>query len=431
MHIFEKSLQSDGHLIIKGRATSNDLDYQGEMVTITPKALERALPAFYAKGAPIYVDHGKNPKYQNRQVGKVILMDYNPKTWDLDNPFPEEMSITSVCIIWDPEAISDILSGLLDSHSIRLLAYNKMVIPDTPHEILTDIELDELTLTANPANPTCTFDIVSTNDFPYQVGQKVSALRHAAHVSKTFMGSDGIRRYELEFAEAKIKTAIVKEDDIALMADDQQKTEAVEDEGIYKGCVMAEHDKQMLLPLSAMVDPADLHEKGIPEMYHTTLLYGLDKTMPLHMIAKQVQPSMPKLYMEEVKVLGADVFESEEFDVLMLKVESEGIMQANEALKGLSYENSYPEYQPHVTLAYLQKGCGKKYKEMMNTVSLPASLKTIDIRYSKGDEEQPVSFKSFIEYAAGMDGAMIGSSLANQTSFIDYSRKYDNMRPKK
>lgn len=186
--IKEKAITGTGTLIIKGIASSNTLDRQMEALTITPNALSRALPLFMAKGAPIKVEHSKTEKYQDKEVGQVLEMDYYPKELNspvdtLESSEPPHTQIMVTAEISDLEAIKDVLKGWLNSFSLRWLPIRFLIDPfDRTKEIHTEIEIDELTICNTPVNPdSANFEIINLNDF--QVGAELEMYAQKAIVT--------------------------------------------------------------------------------------------------------------------------------------------------------------------------------------------------------------------------------------------------------
>lgn len=99
----------------------------------------------------------------------------------------------------------------------------------------------------------------------------------------------------------------------------------------------------------------DLAEDGYEQEPHVTVLYGFHP---------DVQPTeieaVVKEFGEVTIELGAITrFESEEHDVLKIDIEGGSIFELNaklvEAFAG-RVTNKFPEYHPHMTLAYVKKG---------------------------------------------------------------------------
>jgi 2'-5' RNA ligase len=90
---------------------------------------------------------------------------------------------------------------------------------------------------------------------------------------------------------------------------------------------------------------------------HVTLLYGLysNNHESYKNLFFQTKPFICEL--QEISV-----FENQKFDVLMIKIGSEELYKLHKKLsKTLDFEPLYPDYIPHVTIAYLKSGQGKMY----------------------------------------------------------------------
>jgi len=65
---------------------------------------------------------------------------------------------------------------------------------------------------------------------------------------------------------------------------------------------------------------------------------------------------------ETINVTKIKAFEMEDYDVLVAEVElTPFLKRLNDSLKKLDHKNDYPEYSPHITIAYLKKGRYKNY----------------------------------------------------------------------
>ena len=56
-----------------------------------------------------------------------------------------------------------------------------------------------------------------------------------------------------------------------------------------------------------------------------------------------------------------NIFTNDDYDVVKIDVSGSELHQLNKKLQVLPHTNNYPKYQPHVTIAYVKKGQGKKY----------------------------------------------------------------------
>jgi 2'-5' RNA ligase len=64
----------------------------------------------------------------------------------------------------------------------------------------------------------------------------------------------------------------------------------------------------------------------------------------------------------EIKISGISLFKNPDFDVVKFDVvKSETLSKANELMKELPNTSTFPEYHPHITIAYLTKDSGEKY----------------------------------------------------------------------
>jgi len=130
------------------------------------------------------------------------------------------------------------------------------------------------------------------------------------------------------------------------------------------GCVMIDVPVQNWNEIISWIDTDDLYEVegenyGVQERPHLTLLYGLHK---------EVTPDMVKSIFDnfdgdiEVEVDGIDIFENDKFDVVKFNIKpTESLIELNSKLSELPNSNEYPDYKPHITIAYVKSGMGKKY----------------------------------------------------------------------
>lgn len=138
-----------------------------------------------------------------------------------------------------------------------------------------------------------------------------------------------------------------------------------EDEKYEYGCVMLYTDfPSQIIKLQDTIDPNDVQSPGIEHEPHCTLLYGLHAGVTID----QVESIVHDFKFSDLKAFNPSLFENPEFDVFKYDIgyPTRGgsfLHQCNERLKKLPHTSSYPDYHPHMTIAYLQPGKGKKYVE--------------------------------------------------------------------
>lgn len=97
---------------------------------------------------------------------------------------------------------------------------------------------------------------------------------------------------------------------------------------------------------------------GREEESHITVLYGLDTTNQAD-VRNIVEASGPI----EVTLDEVSIFENDDYDVVKVGVTGEALTQLNKQLDEAldTPGKTFDDYQPHVTIAYVQKGQGAKY----------------------------------------------------------------------
>jgi hypothetical protein len=132
------------------------------------------------------------------------------------------------------------------------------------------------------------------------------------------------------------------------------------------GCVMLYFDFPMMSKIQDGIDPQDLYEEegdktyGFEDEPHVTLLYGLKDSVTL----ENVKEIIDSFTFDSCVLHNMSLFENE-YDVLKFDVKGDQLHEANKALRELPYENNYPDYHPHCTIAYLKKGKGSEYCKKM------------------------------------------------------------------
>ncbi len=92
---------------------------------------------------------------------------------------------------------------------------------------------------------------------------------------------------------------------------------------------------------------------------HVTVLYGFhDDKVNIEDIKKITDKIKIPI---KVKLDGISIFENKDFDVLKFDISSDELVNLNKKFReNFDYSSDYPDYHPHLTIAYLKKGEGDK-----------------------------------------------------------------------
>jgi hypothetical protein len=138
------------------------------------------------------------------------------------------------------------------------------------------------------------------------------------------------------------------------------------------GCAMLYFDFPQIKDIHKLISSADIYTEtgdttyGLEDEPHTTLLYGLHDTVT----ELDIQYVMDAYSYRNCKVHNPSLFENEKYDVLKFEVMGDNLHRTNVDLKKYPHTTSYPDYKPHLTIAYLKKGMGSKYVNMLNRIGL-------------------------------------------------------------
>lgn len=163
-----------------------------------------------------------------------------------------------------------------------------------------------------------------------------------------------------------------------------------ESSGYEYGCVMIEVPVSNWDELTNSIDPKDVYtggddSHGIQEFPHLTLLYGLEKGVTEDQVKSIIDNFKGEI---KIEIDGINLFENEQFDVLKFNVVSyPGLQKLHDELSKLPNTDKFPTYTPHITIAYLNKGEGKKYVNL----NYKYSVKNINkIVYSSPGKEKVI-----------------------------------------
>lgn len=114
--------------------------------------------------------------------------------------------------------------------------------------------------------------------------------------------------------------------------------------------------------LSNGISKSDLASDGVEDKPHVTVKYGIH-TNDCDEILNIVSEFGPVT----ISLGEINIFENEEHDVIKVDVHGQDIHDLNRLIAtSTECTDTYPEYKPHATIAYVKPGLGKKYKDELN-----------------------------------------------------------------
>jgi 2'-5' RNA ligase len=166
--------------------------------------------------------------------------------------------------------------------------------------------------------------------------------------------------------------------------------------GVHWSC----NEEKHLKTISEFIKEEDLYEEfGIEEEAHVTVLYGFDPSVKKKDIKLVMEDKC--IFHKDIEFTGISLFENNEYDVIKLDVESEKLREYNNFFsENFPYESNFPDYVPHVTIAYVKKGKGKYYvsghtgKDLMEVVV--NSIKNCPLYYKFSDSEKKETLFSIV-----------------------------------
>jgi len=85
---------------------------------------------------------------------------------------------------------------------------------------------------------------------------------------------------------------------------------------------------------------------------HVTLLYGIHADVT----DEDVEAIINQIGKMDLTLRKISMFENDEFDVLKFDVEGDGLFEYNKKFRELPHTTNFPDYHPHLTIAYMNKG---------------------------------------------------------------------------
>jgi len=152
------------------------------------------------------------------------------------------------------------------------------------------------------------------------------------------------------------------------------------------GCLMLQLNVPYWNSILGIIKEEDLYTQagdssyGLEDEPHVTVLYGFiegTNTTKMRRILEKLSNPI------EVKLTEINLFENDKFDVVKFNVDSPSLHKLHEYFKNnFPNEEKFKDYSPHATIAYVNKGEGKKYVKKLKE---PIILNSNIFKYSSQD----------------------------------------------
>jgi len=105
-------------------------------------------------------------------------------------------------------------------------------------------------------------------------------------------------------------------------------------------------------------DPQEPDDYGREKDPHVTIKFGLTESYPSEEIAEFIRGTKPFF----IRITGMDIFSNPKFDVVKMNVEGEELTRLRQIFDRLPNVDEHKIYHPHMTLAYVLPGQGKRFQ---------------------------------------------------------------------
>jgi 2'-5' RNA ligase len=135
------------------------------------------------------------------------------------------------------------------------------------------------------------------------------------------------------------------------------------------GCIMFEIPISNWNEITSIIKDEDVYKDqdgqtyGIQDNPHLTLLYPVTENCDFEKVVSVLESVVDKKI--DIKIDKIDIFENQKFDVVKYNVENnEYLDNIHKKLKMfIPNDDRYDIYRPHITIAHVKSGTGRKYKK--------------------------------------------------------------------
>lgn len=155
------------------------------------------------------------------------------------------------------------------------------------------------------------------------------------------------------------------------------------------GCLMLYADVTNWKEKTNFIFKDDIYEKdgdyGYEKQPHVTIVYGFhDDEVDKKELYEKIEEIIDKPLIAIIQKVS--YFECEDYDVVKFDIPiSDELRKYRRAFLKFPNTQTYDEYHPHMTIAYVKKGEGKKYSKKLEK---PFKVRFNKVVYSSADENK-------------------------------------------
>ena len=155
-------------------------------------------------------------------------------------------------------------------------------------------------------------------------------------------------------------------------------------------CLMLDANISNWKEKTSIIDKEDVYEKdddyGVEKNPHVTIIYGIH---PDEVNREELYEEIEKIKPVKTTIEKISVFECEDYDVVKFDVPvTPELKKYRKIFLKFPNTQTYDEYLPHMTIAYVKKGTGKKYEQ---------KIKPFNVVFNKAAYSSPGKNKKYFD----------------------------------
>ena len=156
------------------------------------------------------------------------------------------------------------------------------------------------------------------------------------------------------------------------------------------GCAMVYFDFPEMKEIHDMISEDHIYTQegdrsfGLEDEPHCTLLYGLHEEVSNN----DIKSIIDNYEFGACTISNPSLFENKDYDVLKFDVSGYNLNEINKELSKLPHTTDYPDYHPHMTIAYIKPGKGKIYTKLLKGKEYNLTPNKVIYSRPDGDQEE-------------------------------------------